>query len=798
MKKEKILKLSILMLGVIGILFIIGITYAFFVANGTGDEENILSSSCFNLELSVTNIISEGNIPMTDANGVKTKPYSFFINNICDISAEVGINLDILKTTNANLSNYKISISNGVTLAPTLINDLESDDISNEDTLLTKKLGSVYIEGNSQKKIDLHLWMKDSVATGEGENEIIESKISLSATAVPVQFNEVQEKIIADNGGLVKIRGRKTVNLEEISPAFLYEETPATEDNTKTTIRADVKNKYADSYSFNSEGGIYTLNSPVSEALSEKHIGMYTCKDNNDSCTTLYKVKEVEINPNKEGYSIGGPTEKTLSGTSTLAGNKTVGKSFHLDQSTGLFVLEDTISNVSFTEEYLGYYICASTATGVAVNSRLGCRYVHQILEVQSDPGEGNYYSKETQDSSVSFASSANKTVATDYQFDNETGTFTLINPETSVSYSTDQINYYTCNTNEATCTTLYKIKEVADSTVVKADQYVKTTRYNRLTKANTSARVINNSYINLTDKYTGTDVDYIRKNTGLFLGEDDFGDTYYFRGGNDWNNLFFAGYYWNIIRINGDGSLRLIYRGTTPSAIGEETQIESNYFNSLYSDNAYVGYMYGDSNNAHQNKNNSNIKLRLEAWYEKELLDYNDYIVDTIFCNDRGFTTEVNYGNTWDYNYGYGKEKTKYNGYYRIRNLGDFSSTFKCSQANDRFTVSNSYGNQMNKYPIGLITADEVSFAGITYKDDSTYNYLNTGISYWTMTPERFDSSATVHVVRSAGNLGKNMYSTTRSENGIRPVINLKGNVILSGTGTLEDPYRVEGLQTE
>ena len=69
---------------------------------------------------------------------------------------------------------------------------------------------------------------------------------------------------------------------------------------------------------------------------------------------------------------------------------------------------------------------------------------------------------------------------------------------------------------------------------------------------------------------------------------------TYYFRGAVENNYVYFAGFYWRIIRINEDGSIRLIYQGKTVDAMYSEALIEKNSFNNNTEDNAYVGYMYG------------------------------------------------------------------------------------------------------------------------------------------------------------------------------------------------------------
>ena len=86
----------------------------------------------------------------------------------------------------------------------------------------------------------------------------------------------------------------------------------------------------------------------------------------------------------------------------------------------------------------------------------------------------------------------------------------------------------------------------------------------------------------------------------GIYSAQDDYGTSYYFRGATTNNYVKFAGFYWRIVRINGDGTIRLIYDGTSAHANGESSedrQIGTNAFNSTYGDNAYVGYMMGIDN---------------------------------------------------------------------------------------------------------------------------------------------------------------------------------------------------------
>ena len=50
--------------------------------------------------------------------------------------------------------------------------------------------------------------------------------------------------------------------------------------------------------------------------------------------------------------------------------------------------------------------------------------------------------------------------------------------------------------------------------------------------------------------------------NSGLYKAEDDDGGSFYFRGNVSNNWVEFGGFYWRIVRINGDGSIRLLYSG--------------------------------------------------------------------------------------------------------------------------------------------------------------------------------------------------------------------------------------------
>ena len=293
-----------------------------------------------------------------------------------------------------------------------------------------------------------------------------------------------------------------------------------------------------------------------------------------------------------------------------------------------------------------------------------------------------------------------------------------------------------------------------------------------------------------------------------LCSASDDYGTSYYYRGNVENNWVKFAGFYWRILRINGDGSIRMIYAGDASvidalpnksdvlkngynDSNTDYTQIGTSAYNSSYNDNAYVGYMYGTTGSStyedtHANTNDSTIKSYLDNWYKTNIEDkgLSSYVSDTLFCNDRSFN-ETNTGT------GTGTSYTRYRW-----SDGPWDSTetqyprLTCPNQNDRFTVDDEItGNGDLSYPIGLVTTDEVVLAGGYSTSNSGY-YLYTGNTYWTMSPYGFNGAdASVRRVYSSGNSLSNLAYFL---NGVRPILNLIPDSLKVGSGTADDPWRI------
>ncbi len=277
----------------------------------------------------------------------------------------------------------------------------------------------------------------------------------------------------------------------------------------------------------------------------------------------------------------------------------------------------------------------------------------------------------------------------------------------------------------------------------------------------------------------------------GLYKTEDDIGTSYYFRGDVENNYVYFAGFYWRIIRINGDGSIRMIYDGTKAYDNGyssSDRTTESSNFN-FTGNNSYVGFMYGTGSAStyegnHKNTNDSKIKKKLDSWYINNIKNTvnEQYVVDAIYCNDR----EVQSGT------GIGVYETSYKAYERL--FTNKTPTLKCSQINDRFTVDQTIsevtGNGALTYPIGLITADEVAYAGGKCDTGNFKYYLYVGSYFWTMTPSSAASSGSyIFYMNGSGSFN---FDRADANNEIRPVISISGTALNSGTGTKTNPFRI------
>ena len=334
----------------------------------------------------------------------------------------------------------------------------------------------------------------------------------------------------------------------------------------------------------------------------------------------------------------------------------------------------------------------------------------------------------------------------------------------------------------------------------------------------------------------------------GMYKAQDDLGTSYYFRGAVDNNWVKYGKYtkdayivmdrkynyslvdscngfnfctklaskgddmYWRIIRINGDNSIRMIYTGTTaPDSNTKVVMTERTYISDLLqytvtsagaskfnqkSDSAeYVGYMY-TIGEQHGTSQSSDIKTYLDNWYANytDLNKTGTKITDQIYCNDRtASTSNVAYSTT---NYttltSWNSKGTTY--YYgangRVWN-NPVSPDYKCPVASDKFTTTTVKGNGKLSYPVGLISADEITFAGLPVGKINNSFYLYTGADYWAGSPIAFFDGDIAYGFFVGGDGALNIDYVNYTY-GVRGVVSLSSEANLIGDGTWNNVYEV------
>ena len=236
----------------------------------------------------------------------------------------------------------------------------------------------------------------------------------------------------------------------------------------------------------------------------------------------------------------------------------------------------------------------------------------------------------------------------------------------------------------------------------------------------------------------------------GLYSKTTNTGTTYYFKGAVENNYVKFADTIWRIVRVNEDGTIRLIT---------QDSVIERQLFNSTY--NPYDKMYY----------TNSEIKTAVENWYKTNI-------------TDKGFDGKVASGN-----YFCEQAKVVYNtdftaGSATVVTEDNYTPSFDCT------TDGNGKGVVSGK--VGLITVDEVLFAGGVMASSSNF-YLKNGSIYWMMSPAGFRTS---NDVANAWYVDDDGYTNGTSVDNIldvRPVLSLSADTLVSGSGTNSDPYIVK-----
>ena len=247
------------------------------------------------------------------------------------------------------------------------------------------------------------------------------------------------------------------------------------------------------------------------------------------------------------------------------------------------------------------------------------------------------------------------------------------------------------------------------------------------------------------------TESDYLNNFTdsGLFVSEDDEGLSYVFRGNVDNNYVSLNNILFRILRINGDGTIRLI----------ADNNVITSAFRSKIDNKDY-------GNNVILSKSTAIEKLN--SWYNSNLSNIDSYVVNSKFCNENAYYLETIDGKF-------------FNSYQRI--LNDNNPSLKCS-------------GEVEENKVGLINVDEVRYSGSSSNTTFENYYLNNKndtVGFYTLSGSQVVYNYNVvdnFAVTTEGKLVAD--SKVTSNLGLKPVISLDKNVIVSGNGTLDNPYKL------
>ena len=228
---------------------------------------------------------------------------------------------------------------------------------------------------------------------------------------------------------------------------------------------------------------------------------------------------------------------------------------------------------------------------------------------------------------------------------------------------------------------------------------------------------------------------------------------TYYFRGNVTNNYVKFAGQTWRIVRVNEDGTIRIVMQ----DGINSNAKIE---FNSNYNNYTYMYYT------------NSQVKSTLESWYQTNIGSKTNLASSVASGNYYCEQAKTKQSDSWT------------SGSATMTTYSKYTPDFKCSSDGNNKGVVNA--------SVGLLNYDEVVYAGGYYEKSNNSYYLYNNTNFWTMSPTGFESSrSSVWVVITAGDIDNRYVNNITA---VRPVLNLTANTQISdGNGTKENPFVVE-----
>ena len=802
MQKKNIIFLSVSLILII--LLGIGVSYSMWNISVSQDTNNTAYTECF--DLSITN--KENNIslnnayPLSNDKGRNLVPYTFTVTNTCDITAKYSINLEILKDSTLSSNFIDLMINNS---SIRLLKQFSEVSKVNATSIESRKISYGYLKSGESVDYSLRLWIDYDTTMEDLNNETKIFKSKIVVVGEPIK----DENLITNNfdyTGTEQVFTAKTTGYYKL-------ETWGAEGGYGITQELHSQGGYG-GYS---EGKVYL------KAGEKLYINVGQGGVNgNEEYTNISEVKAL-----RESYNGGGSGSVNVNCNWGGGGGAT-----HIAKISGLLSdLESSRDNILIVSGGGG-------GGGICTNQSL-------VNEYQNGASSGGFIGNTVNGSCANRAPTGGTQTSGGIDHDNNVNGYFGHGGNGNgsgggggfyggshgwncgsgagggSSYIGNQLlankvmYCYNCQEsaeeNTKTISTTCSEETPTENCTKKGNGYARITLISVDENEENSIKSTIMSLLDTTGKCPVANADgnvtvtSIESTSSLLCStQDNYGTSYYYRGNVMNNYVKFANFYWRIVRINGDGSIRLVYDGTSAHANGEASEdrvIGKSAYNEKIDDNSYVGYMYGTPvsstyNETHANINDSTVKKYIDTWYENNLKDtkYEKYVVDNNFCNDRSIdASQANYENT-----GIGTASTAYKKFYaKVDESEKYREvTVKCSNHNDSFSVrASSSNNGALTYSIGLLSTDETMLAG-GYIGNNQNFYLNSGIDYWTMSPrDLLASQVNINYVNSSGNAGiaKDKSGPSSKLFGVKPVINVQEYSFIGGTGSIDNPYILE-----
>ena len=630
-----------------------------------------------------------------------------------------------------------------------------------EKSTLYKKVKNDYLNDNS-----------GNLYTGEGANDYLndvyyyskgDNELNTNVLIGSTCFRMIRT---TETGGVKLIYNGKSLN------GTCGQNNIIQEGLTGYSIQSLASNYYyGTSYTYDSDNNTFKLSGSITHGTwndtnYQNYLSKYTCLSDNeqDTCQTLYYVDEYNSSSSAKCFEFGENNDYNTIGNITgvpddslaylgYMYNDVYKSNYELISTNILDMLLSTDINSNY---YYGDSITNNTldnpftVTNNEYNNIIG-KYTY-FNEDNSYESEYPYYIVGVDNNKIYYLNAFNNTNPryddNTYKFgdsitDNGNGTYT-ISGNIVTTKLTDWLNdyssvvdKYTCNSDNLTCTSPYYVTKTNQNSF----------EYYSLDK--------NYKYGNSFSYDTNTNM-YTLTNTVSFY---DLYDNYTELGNHHYTCFNTSG---------------------TCSEISYIYEFDDNSKN-IYYINISNGKSITDaidemlSSNSVNNKS-SIYKKAIDLWYEKNIIEYSDYLEDTVFCNDRSISSFgswdkdsniIKYDNTND------TGNLQFNKYNMLNNN---TISLNCP-ANDKFSVSN-IGNGALTYPVGLLTIEEAKM---------TKGLLTSSGDTLLMSPSYYLKNKAYGLKESNDTISVTSYTS----GSLRPVISIKSNIeFLYGYGTNDHPY--------